>query len=507
MASRGSSASSSPQHSRPSSHHGHLDDSYDIPVETLVQHLLEAKKSLSSMAHVLRANEIVTAARQAHEESVILGAQAQFLRRGINDQIRLLLRARRSMTKTYDSGKRGFKRVIKSLDAANEQLETTMDVLRDRIVESAFRPKGEERRNLLDFVDVAQVETMTSTLKDNIVALQSTQTSFDGDLLRFDDDLRALNKTIAAAPSPPSPSASNSHQPVPHLLASLMESSHDMAELLASLTKHFDLCVTAVRTTEGGAALARRKAAEASQAQGDGNNVSISGVIAEQESHMAELDPISPEERMEMLQVVAQDASEVADVVQEIYERLANMEDEYHYLVEQTNQVAAAYTTTLDAFQVLEDISTRFRSYIAAETEFRDRWVAEHESIGAKMDEMEQLRLFYENYAGSYDSLLLEVERRRAQEERVLNIWRKAKESVDRIIDADEKQRENFRHEIAEYIPTDLWPGMDDPIRRWDVIPAQRDLTGEDAQGSTPTLDKSVVQAAASRLGRMQGDR
>jgi autophagy-related protein 17 len=124
------------------------------------------------MAHVLRANEIVTAARQAHEESVILGAQAQFLRRGINDQIRLLLRARRSMTKTYDSGKRGFKRVIKSLDAANEQLETTMDVLRDRIVESAFRPKGEERRNLLDFVDVAQVETMTSTLKDNIVALQ-----------------------------------------------------------------------------------------------------------------------------------------------------------------------------------------------------------------------------------------------------------------------------------------------------------------------------------------------
>ncbi|ETS85101.1 hypothetical protein PFICI_03126 [Pestalotiopsis fici W106-1] len=507
MASRRSSASSSPQHSRPSSHHGQLDDSHDIPVETLVQHLLEAKKSLSSMAQVLRANEIVTAARQAHEESVILGAQAQFLRRGINDQIRLLLRARRSMTKTYNSGKREFKQVIKSLDAANGQLEITMDVLRDRIVESAFRPQGEERRNLLDFVDVAQVETMHSTLKDNIAALQSTQTSFDGDLLRFDDDLRALNKTIAAAPSQPSPSASNSYQPVPHLLASLMESSQDMAELLASLTQHFDLCVTAVRTTEGGAALARRKAAEASQAQGDGNNVSISGVIAEQESHMAELDPISPEERVEMLQVVAQDASEVADVVQEIHERLANMEDEYYQLAEQTNQVNATYTSTLDAFQVLEDISTRFRSYIAAETEFRDRWVAEHETIGAKMDEMEQLRLFYENYAGSYDSLLLEVERRRAQEERVLNIWRKAKESVDRIIDADEKQRENFRHEIAEYIPTDLWPGMDDPIRRWEVVPAGHDLTGEDHQGSTPALDKSVVQAAASRLGRISGDR
>lgn len=331
-----------------------------------------------------------------------------------------------------------------------------------------------------------------------MMSRKSTQTSFDGDLLRFETDLRALTNTISAAHLP-SPSASNSYQPVPHLLASLMEGSHDMAELLASLTKHFDLCVTAVRTTEGGAALARRKAAEASQSQVDGNNVSISGVIAEQESHMAELDPISAEERAEMLQVVAQDASEVADVVQEINERLHNMEDEYYHLVEQTNQVKATYTTTLNAFQVLEDISTRFRSYIAAETEFRDRWIAEHETISAKMDEMEQLRLFYENYAGSYDSLLLEVERRRAQEERVLNIWRKAKESVDRIIDADEKQRENFRHEIAEYIPTDLWPGMDDPIRRWDVMPVG---PGEDESGDTPTLDKSVVQAAASRLGR-----
>lgn len=172
MASRRSSASSSSQHSRPSSHHGDLEESHEVPVEALVQHLLDAKKSLSSMAQVLRANEIVTAARQAHEESVILGAQAQFLRRGINDQIRLLFRARRSMNKTYDSGKREFKQVIRSLDAANEQLETTMNVLRKRTVESAFRPEGEERRNLLDFVDVVQVDTMHNTLKENIGALQ-----------------------------------------------------------------------------------------------------------------------------------------------------------------------------------------------------------------------------------------------------------------------------------------------------------------------------------------------
>lgn len=285
-----------------------------------------------------------------------------------------------------------------------------------------------------------------------------------------------------------------------------MESSHEMAELLASLTKHFDLCVTAVRMTEGGAALAKRKAAEASQSQSDNNAVSISGVIAEQESHMAELDPISPEERLEMLQVVVQDASEVPDVVQEINERLTNMEDDFDHLTEQTDRVKDTYTTTLDAFRVLEDIGTRFRSYIAAETEFRERWIAEHETIGVKMDEMEELRLFYENYANSYDSLLLEIERRRTQEERVLNVWRKAKDSVDRIIEADWKQREIFRHEVAEYIPTDLWPGMDDPVRRWDVVPVGGS-TGDDGANSTPALEKSIVQAAATRLGRNMAER
>ena len=69
-----------------------------------------------------------------------------------------------------------------------------------------------------------------------------------------------------------------------------------MAELLTSLTKHYDLCVTAVRTTEGGAALARIKAAEVTQSQ-SGDDVSISGVIAEQESHMPELDTFSAEDR------------------------------------------------------------------------------------------------------------------------------------------------------------------------------------------------------------------
>lgn len=124
------------------------------------------------MGLVLRANELVHLSRQAYEESVILTAQSQYLRQGINEQVRLLLRLRRSMNKTYDNGKREFKQIIKTLDAANGRLQDTMNVLRDRIVDSSFRPNGEEKKNLLDFVDEAQVDRMRDALKENIQSLQ-----------------------------------------------------------------------------------------------------------------------------------------------------------------------------------------------------------------------------------------------------------------------------------------------------------------------------------------------
>ncbi|KAI0180786.1 autophagy-related protein 17 [Hypoxylon sp. FL1284] len=495
-----SSASASRSRSRSTLQHGVPSSIGSVSVETLVQHLLDAKRSLSSMHLVLRANEIVHLSRQAHEESAILTAQTQFLRQGINEQVRLLLRLRRSMNRTYDSGKREFKQVIKTLDATNGRLEDTMNILRDRIVDRAFRPSGEEKKNLLDFVDESQVDAMRDTLKENIQALQNTQKSFDGDLLRFDTDMRSLNKTMSAVPSAPSPSASSTVQPVPELLSSMIENSHAMAELLSSLTKHFDLCVTAVRTTEGGAALARIKAAEATSSQG-GEDMSISGVIAEQESHMPNYDPISPEDRAQMLEVVVQDASEVDDVIRELNERLQSMEVDFIGIQEQTGRTKMAYISTLDAFQVLEDIGSRLQSYISAESEFRDRWLEEQLTIQDKMGEMEALRVFYESYCNSYDGLILEVERRKTLEEKVLGIWRKAKESVDKIIEADRKERELFRHEVSEYIPTDLWPGMDDAMPKWEIVPVRDERP--DRQARTPTLERSVIEAAATRLGRV----
>lgn len=62
--------------------------------------------------------------------------------------------------------------VIRTLDAANARLESTMDTLRSTIVEAAFRPPQEDPRNLLDFVHEQGVESMRDALKASIKEAQ-----------------------------------------------------------------------------------------------------------------------------------------------------------------------------------------------------------------------------------------------------------------------------------------------------------------------------------------------
>lgn len=152
-------------------------NSRSISIDTLVNHLLVAKRSLSSMNLVLRANELANTARNSHEDMVVLAAQAGFLRSSILDQANILVRVRRSLQSTYDWGKKDFKTLVKSMDLVDGQLEGTMTMLRSTGVESVLRPKGEGHKDLLHFVDEASVHAMRDAMKKSIQELQVSDTT------------------------------------------------------------------------------------------------------------------------------------------------------------------------------------------------------------------------------------------------------------------------------------------------------------------------------------------
>lgn len=288
----------------------------------------------------------------------------------------------------------------------------------------------------------------------------------------------------------------------------MTDQSHDMATNLTKLTRHFDICVEAVRITEGGAALARRKAAEDS---GETNPVSISGVMPPQEG-----DPDEPETwtRAEVVTTVVRDAVHVDNVVDDLNTALQEVDLCFNFLKDQSDQVKAAYVAVTQAFRILEDIGSRLESYIESASAFVERWNDEKEAIFVTLGEMERLRDHWEGYASGYDSLILEVERRRAVEEKIQNIWRKAKDQVDRLVESDWKDRETFTTEVGGFIPSDLWVGMSGPLQKWEVVRAQTDeepvsASGRGGSGEMPkqddgsaaTLDRGVVDGAMGRIG------
>ncbi|TFA97996.1 Autophagy-related protein 17 [Trichoderma ghanense] len=439
-------------------------DNPTISIDTLVSHLLRSKRSLSSITLVLRAEELIRAARNQHEETVVLMAQTKFLRAAITDQAQLLSRLAASLQATNEWGKKDFFQLLKHMDDVDAQLKGTMDMLRETPVDPALRPPGEESKNLMDFVDEASVGAIQESMRACISELQAIQVSFDGDLLRLETDIRNTKKIMDSAPIPAPP-----NQGMSDMMLDLFEHSTVMAESLASLTRHFDMCVTAVRTTEGAAALARRMAAEATQTQGS-ESVSISGVIAEQESNKSDLEPQTAQDRAEMLRVVIQDADMVEDVVRDIQEHLAQIELKYSVLQDVAERTRAANAGILDAFTQLSEVSHRLASYQAAEDDFLSRWAMEKEVIFAKIEEMTEMRAFYEGYASAYHGLLIEVARRQTVEDKVQATLRKAQETVDKMLEADRAERETFRQEVGEFLPTDLWADMQGSVRRWKIV-------------------------------------
>lgn len=337
-------------------------------------------------------------------------------------------------------------------------------------------------------------------LTTSLSPTQAAQGAFQDDLLRFDNDIHTVRKTLKPPPGPPRPD-----QPIPTLLTSLTQRSHEMASILKDLTAHFDLCALAVRTTSGGAALARRRAAADTD-----DPVSISGVIPE--TNESEEEPIEdPQERRDMLHVIAQDAEQIDPSVADMGHELGEMEAEFEAVRAHTISARAAYRAAREAFAALEDVGARLPSYAAAEAEYAERWEAERAEIGRRVQEMDDLRVFYDGYASAYDTLILEVERRRTVDDKVRAVWRKAQESVERLVEADAQERELFRQEVGDYLPTDLWEGMSDPARRWDLVPVQEpgdeDEVAESGASSAPALDKVVVAAARERLARGAGGR
>lgn len=449
------------------------------PLETLVSHLLASKRSLSSINHVYRANELVTSTRQALEKSIVTSARTTFLKSGIDSQCKVLAKIRNNTEGVSKESSSEFASVVRTLDVADKRLKETLDLLRGTMVEASLRPEGEERKSLLDFVDETGVAGLMVTINDSIdIAgkahdeFKETNEAFDVSLQNIQNLLRKKIKQHGM-----NSSTEDAGSPIPEILHDMEDRAKEMADNLESLVKHFDLCVTAIKHTEGGGDVAQRLAGELPE-----------GVDIMQDT------PIGDDERLEMMEVLEKDANQVEDVVMEMKDHLSEMEAQFELVTAYTHELAEEHESITTAFGLLENIGSTLPGYITQGHVFVMRWDEDKARIEERMEELEGLSIFYDGFLRAYDNLLIEIGRRKALEQKTEKVAQDAMTKIQAMYEDDAEERDAFKKEQGDFLPSDIWPGLIAGPLQYEIVPVNS------LAERIPDVSKSVIQQAIRRV-------
>lgn len=320
---------------------------------------------------------------------------------------------------------------------------------------------------------------------------QVAQTDFSTALESYRKELDSVRSAFGSSSDSSGPGFTNS--PISTYLVELELNATEMASLLSSLVQHFDLCVTAIRETEGGITAVRDLATN------DPSMPSLSGVIGS--PSVSQLQPTkSPMERLEMYQVLANDAAQISDVLADVEERLSVMEEHAEAVNEHLSHLRQEYKNATIAFKRLDSVSAKLHLYMSTSQIYLSRWDNLKAELFQQENELEAMRAFYLGYASSYDGLILEVQRRSIAEEKMRSTLVQALEKVRKMHEADTQKRDAFRQEVGDFLPGDLWEGLRFNAVRYDVgLSDSMEKEGEEGMKSTPALDEALVRKAMER--------
>lgn len=459
-------------------------------LERLILHLVASKRSLISTAHIWRANEVVNSARSLIEENAVLRAKNTFTQRGAEEQVLTLSALRESVEEVGTVAGDEFKNVIRSLDVANDRLQKTLALLRKTIVDTSLQgsaqslsnaaassisvdspedsiPEEQQKKTLYAFIDESTHLTLLGSLRYSIDTFNDARAELDGTLTEFDAALNGINDAFPGSqklPEPPDklPIYDEELPGVPHLFRGMEAHAAEMATLLQNLISHYDLCITALKHTEGGGEAAKA-ALQSDSAAKDATGLEESLYRNEMRESMSE------DERTEMLHVLETDASEVDDVVMEIRDRAAEMESFNDQLMQHVATARSANRSLRTVLDLLHKTGDALPTYLVAARSFREAWQNIQVDMKAKTEELAELNTFYDGFSSGYGRLLAEVDRRKAVEDQMKKIAEKARRDIERLYEADMETRREFVDDVGEYLPRDIWPGLADRGRRWEL--------------------------------------
>ena len=157
----------------------------------------------------------------------------------------------------------------------------------------------------------------------------------------------------------------------------------EMATLLQSLISHYDLCVSALKHTEGGGEAAREAVQAADELAKNAQGVEESLYAA-----TAIPDPMDAAERAEMLRVLENDAAEVEDVVGELRERGGEIEGLYGQLSSRAGNSRKTMRGLRRAVEGMHAVKDALPVYLDAVASFKEGWANLRLAMQGKTQEL-----------------------------------------------------------------------------------------------------------------------
>lgn len=371
-------------------------------------------------------------------------------------------------------------------------------MLRETPIEAVLQPPGTPQKHLYDFIDGTAITNLENTLRACIDRYNSALATLGESNDAFDTCLDNLHSSIENVPM--TPATTSNPSPIPSLYHDLEGHAKEAAQAFQGLVQHYDLCVTALQHTEGGSAAA-------TQATGDAPSQSADEFAAPPE-------PMTEEERQEMLGVLQKDAHEVEEVVVEIRERVSEMTFLLTQIENHINHLRNEASALSSILQMITQITAEVRSHILTSRSFHGSWLDDtRPTLLNGIEEWENQREFYERFDLAYAELLVEVSSRRRRHEKAKRKAEEAQKELDRLFAEDERAREQFALAQGDFLPLDIWPGLRDAPRQYEVKavpPHILDNGGDEVQVATkshiaqsiPQLGRNVVERALTRVKR-----
>ncbi|RMZ91518.1 hypothetical protein DV736_g1239, partial [Chaetothyriales sp. CBS 134916] len=466
----------------------------EVTIERLISYLVAAKRSLTCIHNVHRANSFIREARATVESTAALIARTRYLQRSLLSQLNILTGIQLQLQESAHAITLDFDQAINDLDGADKRLQECVDVLQHTKIEDAFRSHPPPtaaaaavgaKKTLHDFVEEQPVEDVRAAMRAVIDSVQDDQRDMDRSLRSLQDDLHAINELLTDRPPALSATDSDMGQPnLARILRTLEDHAHEMAAGLESLVMHFDHCVAAVKHTEGAGDAVIKTIKEGNLPE-DVADASISGPAQ----------PINEAERLELLHILAEDADQVDDQAVEIQDRDASMEGQLNKIRVWRRNCELAYADVAEAFGRLAAISARLTNYVADSARHTARWAQDRAKVEDGVAGMHELCDTYSNFLNAYDRLIVEAARRRSTRKQMERIIDDAHAKLDQLYNQDLTERELFRNEQGDFLPSDIWHGLHS-------LPPQFAFARADGvtDDSIPELPRRTVDDALKRL-------